>query len=232
MSFGLSVLLGFFVQWSSSFPAQAQSPDSGTPTASQAVIIAATARIDDPLALRNTAILTTAGEYTSNDAVIPLAGNLHACLPLLMSGASNATPTATPTRPPIIRPTNAPTATPTNSRTATPTDSYYVDSISGSDANAGTSADKPWRTLAPLDAKPLRPGSVVHFRRGSSWTGGLVIHQSGAEGNPITFTTYGAGNRPIFRNPGGPSDLTQAVMVNASWVVVEGLLERVMHFVP
>ena len=141
-----------------------------------------------------------------------------------MSGASNATPTATPTRPPIIRPTNAPTATPTNSRTATPTDSYYVDSISGSDANAGTSADKPWRTLAPLDAKPLRPGSVVHFRRGSSWTGGLVIHQSGAEGNPITFTTYGAGNRPIFRNPGGPSDLTQAVMVNASWVVVEGLL--------
>ena len=60
VALGLSVLLGLVIQWPSSFPAQAQSPDSGTPTASQAVIIAATARIDDPLALRNTAILTAA----------------------------------------------------------------------------------------------------------------------------------------------------------------------------
>ncbi len=103
-------------------------------------------------------------------------------------------------------------------------DYYYIDSIGGSDSNPGTSADRPWQTFAPLDTRPLRPGGVVYFKRGSSWTGRLVIHNSGEADRPITFTTYGEGNRPIIRNPGGAGNRTQAVVVNASWVVVEGLL--------
>ena len=106
---------------------------------------------------------------------------------------------------------------------------YYVDSISGSDSNVGTSEDKPWRTLAPVHARSFLPGDVVHFRRGSSWTGGLVIDDSGVEGNPITFTTYGTWDRPVIRNPGGTYNRTNAVVIYADWVVVEGLLLQDAH---
>jgi hypothetical protein len=109
------------------------------------------------------------------------------------------------------------------------TDHYYVDSINGSDANLGTSQDKPWQTLTPVHATSFLPGSVVHFRRGSNWTGGLVIDESGEPGNPITFTTYGTGDRPVFTNPGELDSRTRAVKIEASWVVVEGLLVRDAH---
>jgi hypothetical protein len=104
------------------------------------------------------------------------------------------------------------------------TNHYYVDSIYGSDANPGISAEAPWRTLAPVHANDFVPGDVVHFKRGSSWTGGLVINDSGVEGNPITFTTYGTANRPVFANPGSPDNWTIAVEIDADWVVVEGFL--------
>lgn len=103
---------------------------------------------------------------------------------------------------------------------------YYVDSVNGSDANPGTSADEPWQTLAPVHAMDFVPGSVVHFRRGSSWTGGLVIDDSGTKSKPIIFTTYGVGNRPVFANPGTS---TRVVVINADWVVVEGLLVQDAH---
>ena len=104
--------------------------------------------------------------------------------------------------------------------------SYYVDSINGSDSNSGTSEASPWRSLARVHSQVFRPGDVVHFRCGSSWTGGLVIDNSGVQGNPITFTTYGSGPRPIFRNPGSPGSWARAVGIQADWVIVEGLLVR------
>ncbi len=52
---------------------------------------------------------------------------------------------------------------------------YYVDSVNGSDSNPGTSTSKPWRTLDKVNASyaSFRPGSWIHFKRGSSWTGSL-----------------------------------------------------------
>lgn len=101
---------------------------------------------------------------------------------------------------------------------------YYVDSINGSDANPGTSLHRPWRTLAPVHAMDFSPGSVVYFKRGSSWTGGLVIDDSGEQGRPIIFTVYGTGARPVFRNPGDPDNRTRGVIIKADWVVLEGIL--------
>jgi hypothetical protein len=103
---------------------------------------------------------------------------------------------------------------------------YYVDSINGSDANPGTSLHRPWRTLAPVHAMDFSPGSAVYFKRGSSWTDGLVIDDSGEEGSPITFTAYGTGDRPTITNPGR---YTRGVKIKASWVVVEGLLVQGAH---
>lgn len=100
---------------------------------------------------------------------------------------------------------------------------YYADSIVGSDSNPGTSQAKPWRTLAPVHAQNFLPGDVVSFRRGSSWTGGLTIDRPGVEGNPITFTAYGVGDRPVFANPGG-----HAVTIDwgVSWVIAGQFLAR------
>jgi hypothetical protein len=103
---------------------------------------------------------------------------------------------------------------------------YYVDSVNGSDTNSGTTPSNPWKTLSPVNAKKFSPGSVISFKRGSSWTGSLVINESGAPGNPITFTAYDTGDRPILRNPGDSNNLTRAVIINANWVIVEGLLVR------
>lgn len=107
--------------------------------------------------------------------------------------------------------------------------SYFVDSVGGSDSYPGTSEEKPWRSLAPVHSMNFSPGSVIHFKRGSSWSGGLVIDDSGVEGQPITFTTYGSGNKPIFRNPGDINHWTRGVQIKADWVVIESLFVRDVH---
>ena len=106
---------------------------------------------------------------------------------------------------------------------------YYVDSLHGSDANAGTSMDEPWRTLAPVQAAHLPPGSVVHLRRGSSWTGGLYLDDSGLPDRPIRITAYGDGPRPVITNPGSASNWTRGVSIRADWIIVEGILIRDVH---
>jgi hypothetical protein len=95
--------------------------------------------------------------------------------------------------------------------------------VGGSDAYAGTVADQPWRSLAPLNARQLLPGDTVYFKRGSVWTGGLRIDDSGQNGLPITFTSYGAGALPVFRNP---VTWGHAISINGSWVVLEQVLVR------
>jgi hypothetical protein len=106
---------------------------------------------------------------------------------------------------------------------------YFLDSVSGSDANPGTSPGLAWRTLAPLELADLAPGSTVYFKRGSHWNGGLEIRDSGLPGRPILFTAYGDGERPTFTNPGNGTEWTSGVMIFADWVIVEGLLARDVH---
>jgi len=123
------------------------------------------------------------------------------------------TPTATVTQTPL-----PPTATPT----ATPwPPGYYVDSVSGSDTNAGSSADAPWQTLDNLRGQDLQPGDVVYLKAGSSWSGTLRISHSGSEGHPIVYRPYGEGPRPMISGTGRRSDT--CIDVKADWVVIEGL---------
>ena len=75
---------------------------------------------------------------------------------------------------------------------------YYVDSAAGDDAAAGTSPQTAWRSLAKVNAAELRPGDVVRFKRGGLWRGSLVP-RSGEPGNPVTYTSYGTGTKPILQ---------------------------------
>lgn len=80
---------------------------------------------------------------------------------------------------------------------------YYVDSIKGSDSNAGTSQSAPWKTLDKVNSKTaFEPGDKILLKAGSIWTGMLNPKGSGVEGSPITIDRYGSGNKPVI-NGGG-----------------------------
>ena len=75
---------------------------------------------------------------------------------------------------------------------------YYVDSQTGSDSAAGTSPTTAWKTLKRVaNATEIAPGDVVHFRADRVWREGLAP-RSGAEGKPVTYTSYGDGAKPSF----------------------------------
>ncbi len=101
--------------------------------------------------------------------------------------------------------------------------SFYVDSVAGSDANAGTSPASPWKTLAKVNSRSFAPGDTINLKRGASWTGELTIRSSGAQGSPITFRDYGAGAAPLLQNPG---QYNVAVRIYGSWVILQNLLVR------
>jgi len=102
---------------------------------------------------------------------------------------------------------------------------YYV-SPKGDDNNSGTSPHLPWRTIEKVNAFHFSPGDVVRFHRGAIWTGELLIRNSGLHGNPIVFTAYGTGEKPIIQNPG---TWTFSIKIDADYVVVEKFLIRDSH---
>ncbi|ARK09617.1 PA14 domain-containing protein [Fibrella sp. ES10-3-2-2] len=72
---------------------------------------------------------------------------------------------------------------------------YYV-ANTGSDSNAGRSADAPFQTIAKVNSLLLQPGDQVLFRRNDTFNGTLLIRQSGTSDKPIIVDGYGAGNKP------------------------------------
>ncbi|MBX2825825.1 MAG: hypothetical protein KTR33_13925, partial [Gammaproteobacteria bacterium] len=75
---------------------------------------------------------------------------------------------------------------------------YYVDATNGSDSNDG-SFGNPFQTLSAMNAVTLNPGDYVYLARGETWAETLTNFDNGAVGNPITFTAYGSGARPVVR---------------------------------
>src|SRR5438270_12899317 len=76
---------------------------------------------------------------------------------------------------------------------------YYV-SPNGSDSNAGTSIDAPWKTVVKVNASSFQPGDQVLFQRGGQWRESLSASSSGVAGSPIVYGAYGdaAQARPLF----------------------------------
>jgi len=73
---------------------------------------------------------------------------------------------------------------------------YYVDAAGGSDANAGTSAAAPWKSLAKVNGKTFQAGDQILLKAGQVWSGQLWPKGSGAAGSPIVLSSYGTGARP------------------------------------
>ncbi len=83
---------------------------------------------------------------------------------------------------------------------ATPTyaTTYYVDNTGGNNSNNGTSTSTAWQTLSKVNGVTFSPGDNILFKRGETWRGELNPTASGTSGNPITYSDYGSGNKPII----------------------------------
>lgn len=87
-------------------------------------------------------------------------------------------------------------------------DVYYVDSINGDDANAGTSQSAPWRTIGKVNQNSYHPGDHILFKAGGTWTQETLSPRgAGTNGNPIVIGSYDSGAKPKFVGNGLVSDL-------------------------
>jgi hypothetical protein len=139
-----------------------------------------------------------------------------------LSGTPKPTPVltelpASATLPPLI-------GTPPLVQESCEVNCFYVDSVGGIDANPGTAPDVPWQSLDKIHAYTFPPGSTIHFKRGSRFSSGLIIQNSGTETSPIRYTAYGDGPAPIFENP--EADFGRAVSIYANWIILDGFLIR------
>jgi hypothetical protein len=104
---------------------------------------------------------------------------------------------------------------------------YYVNTATGKDSNAGINPTTPWQTLMKVNASIFLPGDSICFSRGEIWSGQLTVVYSGSAIAPITVTGYGTGERPIIQNPN--VEMGSAIMIKGSWIVVDGFLVRHTH---
>jgi hypothetical protein len=79
-----------------------------------------------------------------------------------------------------------------------PPSTYYVDNVSGSDSNSGSSPSAAFSTIAKVNSLMLTGGQTVSFMAGDEWHEQLNVSQSGTAGAPITYTSYGNGAQPII----------------------------------
>lgn len=87
---------------------------------------------------------------------------------------------------------------------------YYVDNLSGNDANSGTSRQSPFKTLERVNSIKMHPGDSLLFRRGSVWNGNLVINGNGSPNRKVVVGVYGSGLSPVLDAGGMIRDGEQA----------------------
>lgn len=80
---------------------------------------------------------------------------------------------------------------------------YYIDSVGGDDNNSGCSTTLAWKTVSKVvsEVSSFGPGDIIAFKRGGVWNGESLYtkyHASGTENDPIVYTAYGTGARPII----------------------------------
>lgn len=101
---------------------------------------------------------------------------------------------------------------------------YYVNSVTGSSSNPGTQA-APFQNIDQLLSVTLHPGDNIYFARGGIYGGVsypdyFEITASGTASQPITITSYGTGNLPIFVNPGE----YYAIRLAGDYLVLDGVV--------
>jgi hypothetical protein len=60
----------------------------------------------------------------------------------------------------------------------------------GNDANDGSSPALALKTLSAVSARDLVPGDIIALEGGASFSGTLLIHNSGLGNQPIQVTSF------------------------------------------
>jgi hypothetical protein len=116
------------------------------------------------------------------------------------------------------------TGTPSPKRTANRAPrNYYIDSVRGSDRNSGRSKSSPWKSHTKAESELLAAGDVIHFKRGSAFSGNIEISESGTAARPIRLTSYGTGQLPKFTNPTTRDASGNAIVLSGDYIIVESL---------
>ena len=76
---------------------------------------------------------------------------------------------------------------------------YYISNTGSDTNNSGTDPSQPWQTITKVNATTLTPGDSILFNKGDIFYGAVTISQSGKSGNPITYGSYGSGNKPKIK---------------------------------
>lgn len=76
---------------------------------------------------------------------------------------------------------------------------FYVDSVSGSDGNPGTSPKLAWKSLERVNKETFAPGSRVLFKAGTGYDGTLRPLGSGDPRRQNLIGVYGRGAKPRIR---------------------------------
>ncbi|WP_432797159.1 hypothetical protein [Poriferisphaera sp. WC338] len=93
---------------------------------------------------------------------------------------------------------------------------YYLDSSIGDDNNSGLTNEKPWKSLHKISSIKFSPGDQILLKRGSYWAGNIILTGSGTSDNPIIFSAYGQGSRPILAGKGINNAMGTITLMNAS----------------
>src|SRR4051812_14949694 len=80
---------------------------------------------------------------------------------------------------------------------------YYFSSNSGDDGRTEKDAQNPstpWKTIDKLNSlmSKIKPGDHILFKRGETFYGSIVVLKSGSEGQPIVFSAFGHGEKPVI----------------------------------
>ncbi len=101
---------------------------------------------------------------------------------------------------------------------------YYFSSSIGSDTYTTAQAQNqstPWQTLTKLNSmmSTLKAGDKVLLKRGDTFVGPITVTASGTLNNPIVFSSFGTGSKPVIDNR----------LVLTSWVNVGANLWEVSN---
>ncbi len=100
---------------------------------------------------------------------------------------------------------------------------YYIDSVNGNDGNEGLTLSTAWKSHTKVYSVVLQPGDCVRFKRGSQFSGPMIIAQSGTAAKPILFSDYGVGSAPRFTNPNDLDTNGNCIRISGDYIIVENL---------
>jgi hypothetical protein len=105
---------------------------------------------------------------------------------------------------------------------------YFIDSEKGKDTYIGTNENTAWKSFTNLEKTPLNPGDEIRFKRGSKFSGVLIINDSGTLKKPILLSDYGDKNltAPAFKNSIFNTEINQfgnCIRLKGDFIIVENL---------